>query len=263
MSTVKMYQVDAFASELFKGNPAAVVPLERWLDDSTMLQIAAENNLSETAFFTGENGRYHIRWFTPTEEIDLCGHATLASAFVIFTFLEPQRNLLSFDSRSGELQVERTGDTFTLNFPAERGLARPAPDLITAALGVDPSEYYEGDYHLAVFDSEEVIRNLTPNLDLVKQLPGVGLIVTAPGKREDFVSRFFCPQIGIAEDPVTGAAHCYLTPYWSARLQKTELTARQVSKREGELLCRLAGDRVRISGKAQLYLEGVLHLPKS
>jgi PhzF family phenazine biosynthesis protein len=262
MNTRKLYQVDAFASELFKGNPAAVVPLDAWLDATTMLQIAAENNLSETAFFVGAEGRYHIRWFTPTDEIDLCGHATLAAAFVIFRFLERRRDALTFESRSGDLTVTRAGNILTLDFPAARGESRPPPPLLAEALGKPPAEYYAGRYHLAVFDSEKTIRELQPNLELVKKLPGVGLIVTAPGEQEDFVSRFFCPQIGIAEDPVTGAAHCYLTPYWAQRLQKNELTARQVSSREGELLCSLAGERVRISGQAKLYLEGILHLPK-
>lgn len=251
-----LFHVDAFSRTTFAGNPAAVCKLERWLTPALMQAIAAENNLSETAFFVGSNGRYEIRWFTPTSEIDLCGHATLAAAFTIFSFFEPATTQLVFESRSGRLEVINNGDTLTLDLPAAFGVSQPVPAAIGAALGRQPSEYYYGNEHMAVFDDEAVVAALTPDLALVASLTGIGIIATAPGNEVDFVSRFFAPQIGIPEDPVTGAAHCYLTPYWSRRLNKVSLHAKQLSRRGGELWCEQRGERVLIAGHAVLYLKG-------
>ncbi|WKZ56734.1 MAG: PhzF family phenazine biosynthesis protein [Bdellovibrionota bacterium] len=251
-----IFQVDAFTNELFRGNPAAVCPLEEWLPDQLMQAIAMENNLSETAFFLGKEGLYEIRWFTPISEVDLCGHATLAAAFVIFTFKEPHRMMLRFHSKSGALEVSNNGDTIALDFPAAFGEQRPAPPLISQALGVPPIEYYFGDSHLVLLESEKVVASLTPNLELIARLPGMGLVVTARGEQCDFVSRYFAPQIGINEDPVTGATHCYLVPYWAKRLGKSALYAKQLSARGGELFCEDRGERVSIAGHAVMYLQG-------
>jgi len=265
MTSLPLYHVDAFAERAFAGNPAAVVPLERWLDDATLIRIAAENNLSETAFFVEAADRLHIRWFTPVREVDLCGHATLATAFVITRFLRPDAGELRFDSLSGELRVRRSGERLELDFPArpphplERGLV----EQLARALGHAPAwcgrthnPDPDSDKLMAVFDSDLAVKALEPNSEILGQLPGQGVIATARGGDCDFVSRYFVPKLGIAEDPVTGSAHCTLIPYWAEALDKNELSARQVSARGGDLWCRLDGERVRIAGHCTLYLEG-------
>lgn len=256
-----LYQVDAFTDRLFAGNPAAVCPLDSWLDDATLQAIAAENNLAETAYFvaSGEN-RYDLRWFTPTVEVDLCGHATLASAYVLLTRLTPQANAVTFDTRSGPLSVTRDGTRFTLDFPAlPPGPCEPHPDLL-AALGGAPETVLAARVYMVVYGSEAEVRALQPDMTRLAQLDRFAVIVTAPGEKSDFVSRFFAPAKGIPEDPVTGSAHCTLVPYWADRLGKTRLHARQVSARGGDLWCELAGDRVRMSGHAVLYLEGTIEV---
>ncbi len=255
---IPIYQVDAFASHLFTGNPAAICPLDQWLDDARMQSIAAENNLSETAFFVRESGGYRLRWFTPTCEVDLCGHATLASAYVVFEYLDPGAKSVRFHTQSGELTVQRTGELLTMDFPSRPPLPCPDSTAMARALGKQPRELHGCDDYLAVFDTEEDVRSLAPNMGAVAALDRFAVIVTAPGREVDFVSRFFAPAHGVDEDPVTGRAHCTLVPYWAARLGKTKLHALQVSTRGGELWCELLGDRVAISGRAVPYLEGTI-----
>ena len=259
--TFPLYQIDAFTDRLFGGNPAAVVPLETWLPDALMQSIALENNLSETAFIAPSSTHdYHIRWFTPTDEVKLCGHATLAVAHVIFMFLRPELSVARFDSLSGPLTVTRDGDWLTLDFPAWAREETPVPQAISNALGVIPGAFYAGNYMMAVLNDEAAVRRVAPDAALLKKAVPLGLIVTAPGDVVDFVSRSFFPSIGVDEDPVTGSSHCMLTPYWSERLGKSALTAHQVSARGGALRCRMAGERVQISGKAVLYLKGEISL---
>jgi len=257
---IPIYQVDAFSSDVFSGNPAAVCPLPLWLDVRTMQLIARENNLSETAFFVIEKDHYRIRWFTPVEEVDLCGHATLACAFIIFTELDPKISNVLFDSRSGPLLVERKGDMLCLDFPSQPPVqCNPPPELIEG-LGIRPVEVLKSADYFAVYDREEDILALSPGMDLLKRVDLRGVIVTAPGSCSDFVSRFFAPRLGIDEDPVTGSAHCALIPYWSKRLGKKDLHALQVSARGGELFCRDMGERVIISGRAVKYMQGNITL---
>jgi len=251
-----LYQVDAFSSEVFRGNPAAVVPLDRWLDERTMQSIANENNLAETAFFVHEPEGFRIRWFTPEVEINLCGHATLASAHVLFEKVEPGRDAVEFASKSGPLHVTREGERLVLDFPVWRPVPCPPPEGLAEALRVTPRETHLATDLLVVFDTEAQVRALSPDFSAMKNVQSRGIIVTAPGTDVDFVSRFFAPGVGVNEDPVTGSAHCALTPYWAKRLGKNSLRARQISKRGGELWCELAGDRVKIAGQASLYLEG-------
>ena len=256
-----IYQVDAFASKLFGGNPAAVVPLEKWLDDKTMLNIAAENNLAETAFIIKENNFYHIRWMTPTVEVPLCGHATLASAYVIFNHIDKNITSVKFQSKSGELVVNKKGDLLELDFPTSKPKEVERPKEILECFGIEPIEILTTDFYLlVVFDSEEFIRTYRPKIDLIRKIHPDAVIITAKGKECDFVSRMFAPNSGIDEDPVTGSAHTVLTPYWSEKLGKKKLTARQISNRGGELFCEDAGDRVKIAGKAELYLTGNIYL---
>jgi len=263
---VKLYQVDAFTSRRFAGNPAAVCPLDRWLPDAVMQAIAAENNLAETAFFVPRGELFDLRWFTPTVEVDLCGHATLATGFVLMTKLEPQRRRAVFHTRSGALTVERDGDLLTMDFPAQRPLPIDPPAGLADALGSRPTEVLSalGTHLVAVFDSAAQVRALAPDFSAVARLDCFGVSVTAPGGGDDrdvdFVSRFFAPARGVPEDPVTGSAHCRLVPYWAGRLGKTSLRARQVSARGGELACRLVGDRVQLAGDAVLVVTGTLHL---
>jgi PhzF family phenazine biosynthesis protein len=257
---LRLYQVDAFADRLFGGNPAAVCPLPAWLPDELMQQIAAENNLAETAFYVRtEGGGYAIRWFTPAVEVDLCGHATLASAFVVFQCDGHEADVVEFTSKSGRLTVRRDGDLLVLDFPADRVEPVTVPQLLIDALGREPTEAYKGktDY-LIVYGAEDQVAGLAPDFGDLAMVPARGIIVTAPGRHVDFVSRFFAPQVGIPEDPVTGSAHTTLTPYWSARLGKADLIAMQLSKRQGRLRCRMAGDRVEIAGKAVPYLTGTI-----
>jgi PhzF family phenazine biosynthesis protein len=258
MKKIKIFQVDAFTAELFKGNPAAVCLLDQWLVDSQMQSIAAENNLAETAFIVRDSDHFQIRWFTPTVEVDLCGHATLASAYVIFNHVDFTAGEIIFHSpRSGELRVKKEGKKLFLNFPADEFTRCENLPEITEGIGMMPLEVYKGktDY-MAVLGSEEEVRNLQPDFVTIDKLVARGLIVTAPGNNVDFVSRFFGPQSGVNEDPVTGSAHTTLTPYWSERLGKINLSAKQISKRGGELQCRYAPPRVIIGGEAQLYLIG-------
>jgi len=257
---IPLYQIDAFASRVFAGNPAAVCPLEAWLDDALLQSVAEENHLSETAFFVPEGDGYRLRWFTPETEVDLCGHATLATAFVLFEYLRPELDSVTFSSRSGPLTVSRAGELLSLDFPA-LSLSAPLPvDDAAAALGVRPVEVRSGMDLFVVLESEAQVRALQPDLERVKQLGGRGLIATAQGVEADFVSRFFAPACGIPEDPVTGSAHCALTPYWSERLGRHELRALQLSPRGGELFCLAMGERVKIAGRAVRYLEGVIFL---
>lgn len=260
MPSIPIYHIDAFASRVFTGNPAAVCPLDAWLDDATLQAIAAENNLSETAFFVYDGERVALRWFTPVTEVDLCGHATLAAAFVIFNELEPQRDAVVFGSRSGDLAVTRAGDLLTLDFPATPTTACAAPEELIAGLGCTPLEVRQCADYLVVLEDEAAVRALQPRMDMLIQLDTRGVIATAPGDTADFVSRFFAPAYGIPEDPVTGSAHCALTPYWARRLGKRSLHALQVSARGGELFCTEAGTRVSIAGRAIKYLEGRIFL---
>jgi PhzF family phenazine biosynthesis protein len=258
---IKLFQIDAFTDKIFSGNPAAVCPLDSWLPDALMQQIAMENNQAETAFFVRNKTGFDIRWFTPGVEVDLCGHATLAAAFVIFQLGLMSGRIIEFGSRSGLLRVAKDGDFLTLDFPADEYLEVPAPENLIAGMGLKPVEAYKGktDYML-VYSTSDEIESLKPNLEKISEVPARGIIATAPGKYVDFVSRFFAPQSGIPEDPVTGSAHTTLTPYWAARLGRTELSARQLSKRRGSLRCRLVGDRVEISGQARFYMAGEISL---
>jgi len=260
MPRLPLYQVDAFADALFTGNPAAIVPLEEWLPDPLMQSIAAENNLSETAFFVQENSVRRLRWFTPAYEIDLCGHATLACAWVIFQHLEPQADKLEFITRSGPLSVSRRSDgLLSLDFPSRPPEPCPSPPTLAEALGAKPLSTLRSRDLMAVFDDTRVVRDLKPDFGKIAELDVHAVIVTAPGQPGggvDFVSRFFAPRGGIKEDPVTGSSHCSLTPYWAERLGKTSLSARQLSARGGALELRLENDRVHIAGKVVPYLDG-------
>lgn len=253
---IKQYQVEAFARRVFEGNPAAVCPLDGWLKDEILQAIAEENNLMATAFFVPTGERFHLRWFTPVAELDLCGHATLASAHVIFEALAYSKQVITFTTRSGELSVEREGNLLAMNFPARPPTSCSAPSALIEGLGRHPIEVLAADDYIAVFDSEATVRSLSPDLGKLRELDLRGVCVTAQGQQVDFVSRFFAPKYGIPEDPVTGSAHCALTPYWSSKLRKSSLTARQVSKRGGDLLCRMSGDRVVLAGGAVTFMEG-------
>jgi len=252
---ITQYQVDAFATRAFEGNPAAVCPLECWLDDALLQAIAEENNLSETAFFVPAPKGFALRWFTPVREVDLCGHATLAAAHVLFDHLGYAGQVIRFETRSGELRVERQGGQLAMNFPATPPAPCRAPDILVRALGRPPVEILAADDYLVVFDSEASVRAITPDQALLGRLDRRGVIITAPGTDVDFVSRFFAPKLGIPEDPVTGSAHCALAPYWAARLGKSTLSARQVSRRGGSLSCEMRGDRVLLAGQAVTFLE--------
>lgn len=255
---IPMFQVDTFTTNLFSGNPAAVCPLEQWLPDLQMQLIAAENNLSETAFFVDQGTHYELRWFTPTTEVDLCGHATLASAFVVLNYLKPFKNIVRFKTKSGTLLVKRNGKLFSMDFPCRCPKLCNSPKGLIDALGKKPNKVFVSRDYMAVFNSEDDIVAIEPDMTLLKRLDRLGVIITAAGKKSDFVSRFFAPKVGILEDPVTGSSHCTLVPYWSKQLCKTKLRAFQFSKRKGELICEHVGNRVRISGKAVLYLKGLI-----
>jgi PhzF family phenazine biosynthesis protein len=258
---IPLYQIDAFTSRLFGGNPAAVCPLTEWLPEATMQAIAAENNLAETAFFVPQGNGYLLRWFTPTVEVELCGHATLASGYVVTRILVPERRSVSFDTlKAGLLEVKRDGDLLAMDFPAWPPQATPADPRVLAALGAAPAESFVARGRtLAVYDRAEDVARLQPDFAAMRRVKGADAIATAPGRDGiDFVSRYFAPNYGVDEDPVTGSAHCVLTPYWAARLGKEQLTARQISARGGELTCTLRGARVTIAGHAVLYLEGAI-----
>ena len=260
---LNLFQVDAFAEHVFAGNPAAVCPLDAWLPEALMQSIAAENNLSETAFFVPEGeegGNYGLRWFTPLKEIDLCGHATLASAHVLFAHLGFAGERLDFSTRSGILRVSRAGNVLAMDFPAKTVEPCAAPAALIEGLGAVPREVHGGRDYLAVFAKEEDVRALAPDPRRLAELDRHGVIVTAPGREVDFVSRFFAPKFGVDEDPVTGSAHCSLTPFWAARLGKTTLEARQVSQRGGRLQCALSGERVILRGRAVTYMTATINV---
>ena len=265
MKTLRLFQIDAFASDIFLGNPAAVCPLDSWLEESVMQDIAAENNLSETAFLVAENDGYRIRWFTPREEVPLCGHATLASAFVVFTELEPERDSIRFQSVSGELIVQRDGNLLNMDFPAyamEHCAESPA-DLLQG-LNIEPQEVFivqATPNYYALYETEDQVRSIAPDFKIIERLHPYGVVVTAPGQSSDCVSRYFVPGFGIPEDPVTGSTHSALVPFWSKRLNKQKIHARQVSRRGGELFCEDRGGRVRIGGYAVKYMEGKINVP--
>jgi predicted PhzF superfamily epimerase YddE/YHI9 len=255
-----IYQIDAFASRPFTGNPAAVVPLTGWLPDEVMLNIAAENNLAETAFFVpGENG-FDLKWFTPTIEMDLCGHATLATAYLIFEILGTDQTTLRFQTRSGELTVEKSDGRFVLDFPSRPAAPAGIPPGLVEAIGAEPTAVLKSRDYLLVYESEADVLAIKPDFNSLMKIDAHAVIVTAKGDSSDFVSRFFAPEVGVPEDPVTGSAHCTLIPYWAEKLGKTELFARQVSSRGGELYCELAGDRVKIGGNAVLYMKGEIYV---
>ena len=257
---IPLYQIDAFADGPFTGNPAAVCPLDSWLPDDVMQAIAAENNLSETAFFVPEGEFYRLRWFTPTTEVDLCGHATLASAYVVFRWLRPECNSITFQTNeAGPLTVARDGDLLALDFPSRPALRCAMSEPLAAALGQPPAALLAARDFLAIYDSADDIAALAPDFAALAALDRFATIVSAPGTGGvDFVSRFFAPARGVDEDPVTGSAHCTLIPYWAERLGKTRLTARQLSRRGGALTCALNGARVTIAGRASPYLEGTI-----
>lgn len=257
---LQIFQVDAFTSKPFGGNPAAVVPLTEWLPVETMQKIALENNLSETAFFVRRGDSYELRWFTPTVEIDLCGHATLASASVLFDVLGASENVVKFQTKSGLLTVEKEGDLLVLDFPSRPAVECETPAGLVEAIGKEPKKILKARDYLMVYATEDEVRDIDPNFAELLKIPTHAVIVTAPGKECDFVSRFFAPEVGVFEDPVTGSAHCTLIPYWAEVLGKTELSARQISSRGGELSCRLAGDRVKIGGRAALYMKGEIYI---
>ncbi len=257
---IPIFQVDAFASGIFAGNPAAVCPLDNWIPDKTLQAIAAENNLAETAFFVprsaSDGGPFHLRWFTPVCEVELCGHATLAAAYVLFEQLHHPGDTLRFETQSGELIVKRDGDRLAMDFPSRPPAKVDVHPDLARALGGAPVEILGARDYLVRYGSPEEVRALTPDMEALKHVDRFAVIATAAGTDCDFVSRFFAPSKGVPEDPVTGSAHCTLIPYWANQLGKTTLRARQVSPRGGDLFCKLLGDRVQIAGQAALYLEG-------
>ncbi len=262
---IPIYQIDAFASRVFTGNPAAVCPLEKWLPDTVMQAIAQENNLSETAFFVQEDSGYNIRWFTPTAEVDLCGHATLASAFVLFQRLNFKGDTITFTFRSGSLKVTQRDHLFSLDFPAQPPEPCDPPKALLDGLTVEPKdvppeEVLLAEDYIVVYAAGSDVSLCRPDFTLLKGLGARGVAITAPGNDVDFVSRFFAPNVGINEDPVTGSVHCSLTPYWSKRLGKKQMVAHQISQRGGELHCTDAGERILISGQAVEYLKGEITL---
>ncbi|MCL2426813.1 MAG: PhzF family phenazine biosynthesis protein [Oscillospiraceae bacterium] len=254
---MKYFIVDAFSDKLFSGNQAGVCLIDEWLDDKTMQNIAAENNLAETAFVVKRNGYYDLRWFTPKIEIDLCGHATLASAFVVTNFLDIGVLEMDFHTKSGVLSVKKVGDLFEMDFPARKPEKIEVTTVMEKAVRATVLEAYISRDMLLVLDNEDKVKYLNPDMNLVAKLPDcMALIVTAKGDNVDFVSRFFAPNVGVPEDPVTGSAHSTLIPFWAERLGKDEMTAKQLSERGGTIYCKSCGDRVKMSGYATLYLQG-------
>ncbi|MEM5566149.1 PhzF family phenazine biosynthesis protein [Psychroserpens sp. AS72] len=254
----ELYQIDAFTDKTFSGNPACIVPLNEWLPDEILLEITRENAVAETAFFIDKGDKIHLRWFTPETEMDLCGHATLATAHCLKTILNYPKDTIVFETRSGELTVIAKGDSYVMNFPSRMPIPSELPENIKQSLNILPTEILKSRDYVLVYDSEEQIKNIKidrAKFDEINLDPG-GVIVTAKGNTSDFVSRFFTPQASILEDPVTGSAHCSLIPFWASRLEKNELIAEQVSKRTGKLECQDKGDRVLISGKAKTYSAG-------
>ena len=257
---MKQYIVDAFTDQVFHGNQAAVCILDQWPDEKTMMNITRENNFSETAFAVKENGKYHLRWFTPGGEIDLCGHATLACAYVLFRFYLKDADVVVFTTMSGDLTVRRNSELLEMEFPAYRLKRVPVTREMTEALGTEPKEAYLGRDLLCIYDDENIIRNMKPDMARVKELDGLLVHVSAPGKETDCVSRSFAPKMQVSEDPVCGSGHCHIIPYWAERTGRKELTAYQASKRGGTLYCRMEGDKVYLAGKAVLFSEGTVIL---
>ncbi len=255
-----LYQIDAFASKLFEGNPAAVCPLEAWLPDEKMQSIAAENNLSETAFFVPDGNDYHIRWFTPVNEVDLCGHATLATAYVLFNILGSEKNKIVFDSKSGMLAVTRDNERLIMDFPAQPPVVCDIPEEIVKAFGITPVACLKSEDLVVVLEREIDIESADPDFELLKKLDFRGVIITAKSTRYDFVARFFAPKYGIPEDPVTGSAYTQLAPYWASEIGSKRFSVKQLSARGGELTCEMVGDRVFISGTAIKYMEGKIRI---
>jgi PhzF family phenazine biosynthesis protein len=261
---MKIYQVDAFTNKLFGGNPAAICPLESWISEELMQNIAMENNLSETAFYVPRDNEFELRWFTPRAEIKLCGHATLATSHVIFAIEKSNQETLKFHTLSGVLTVTRAGRGYTMNFPADTFRKTEVTDEMKNVMGVEPElAFFGNDVLMLVLSTEKQLLSISPDPEKVEQLHRHGLIVTAKGEKSDFSSRCFFPHYGINEDPVTGSAHTLLTPYWADRLKKNALSARQLSQRKGELWCTLKGDRVEMSGEAVLYMTGTIELYRS
>ncbi len=260
---LKQYQIDAFTTRLFQGNPAAVCPLERWLPDNLLKAVAAENNLSETAFFVPQGKGFHLRWFTPVAEVDLCGHATLAAAFVLFDIFGYPQQTLTFYTRSGELRVKKGEGYFEMDFPAQPLQSCSAPPALIKGLGKEPLEVLCGEDYVAVFKTEADIRALVPNPLELEKLALRGVAVTSKGDTADFVSRFFAPKSGISEDPVTGSAHCALAPYWQGKLGKSRFVARQLSQRGGEVGCTVEGERVFLRSSAVKFMQGEIFIPAS
>lgn len=261
---LSIFQINAFTSSSFGGNPACVVPLESWLSDQTMLYIARENGVAETAFFIDKGDYIHLRWFTPDIEIDLCGHATLATSHCLFHHLNYHKDVIQYKSKSGKLSVHKTQGLYCLDFPTREGVASTLPRKISEALSIAPKEIYKARDYMLVYDKQEDVETLLVHREIFDQInlnPG-GVIVTAPGKTHDFVSRFFTPQATILEDPVTGSAHCTLIPYWSKRLKKKVMNAQQLSERTGDIGCEIKGRRVLISGAATTYFEGSFYIDK-
>jgi len=260
---LNLYQIDAFASKVFQGNPAAVIPLKNWLADETLQLIAQENNLSETAFFCFSDDYYEIRWFTPNSEVELCGHATLAAAYVIFNILNIKSNQIIFKSLSGLLIVKKIDDLFRLDFPSQKVKKCDMPKLLSEALGDLVVDCYQNEDYLVIFDNENVLAKIKPDFNKLSMLDLRGVIITAPGDHYDFVSRAFFPKYGIMEDPVTGSAHTKLIPYWAEKTGKSIFKAKQISKRGGELFCEYNGNRVYISGYAQIYMRGEIEIDEN
>lgn len=258
--TLKIYQIDAFARNVFEGNPAAVVPLIEWLDDAIMQKIAMENNLSETAFFVPDGGKWHIRWLTPTDEVDMCGHATLASAYVLFECMGYQEDEIVFLSRSGDLRVRREGEKFVMDFPTQLIEQCAVPDEIREAFDATPLECYRSMDYLLVFQNELDVKDAMPKFEKLRNIDARGVIITAESDEYDFVCRFFAPKIGVDEDPVTGSAFTQLVPYWNRVSSEIDFRAKQVSPRGGEVFCTLKGERIEIAGYAVKFLEGVIEL---
>ena len=257
---IPFYQIDAFTGKVFGGNPAAICPLENWLADETMQAIANENNLSETAFFVKKGRDFELRWFTPEMEVDLCGHATLASGHVLFNHLDFKPHQINFHTKSGSLKVSRTTDLLSMEFPSRKPLATETPQQLVDGLGRTPAEVLKSRDYFAVFQNEQEVLSIQPDFNILEQLDCLGIIITAAGQTSDFVSRFFAPRAGIPEDPVTGSTHCSLIPYWSEKLFKKDLHALQLSKRGGELFCQDLGERVSIAGNAVTFATGTIYL---
>ena len=257
---IPLYQIDAFASKLFEGNPAAVCPLDKWLPDEIMQSIAAENNLSETAFFVPRGNGFHIRWFTPASEVDLCGHATLAAAYILFNTRGYKKDKIEFDSKSGTLTVTKDNEWLVMDFPAQPPVSCDIPEEIIKAFNIEPIECLKSEDFIVVFEREIDIESAHPDFGQLIKLDLRGVIITAKSSRYDFVARFFAPKYGIPEDPVTGSAYTQLAPYWVSKIGSKRFSAKQMSSRGGELTCELVGDRVLISGRAVKYLEGTIKI---